>query len=186
MAITLKRLIVDDLDAIPEEHEGDRHELIDGELTVTPVPIIKHQIASMRLVRYLDRHVEHGNLGAVFSAPTGIRLDQHNLLIPDVWFVTRDRLHTLGVKTMDAPPDLVIEILSPGTRRRDLNAKRELYARFSVPEYWIVDPEEETITVLTLVGSGYELVPAGPGGAVKSRVLPALRLTPDMVFAPIT
>ena len=119
MAITLKRLTVDDLDAIAEEHEGDRHELIDGELVVTPVPIMKHQIASMRIVRYLDRHVEDEHLGAVFSAPTGIRLDAHNLLIPDVWFVARDRFHSLGVKTMDAAPDLVVEILSPGTRRRD-------------------------------------------------------------------
>ena len=186
MATTLKRLTVDDLDAIPEEHEGDRHELIDGELVVTPVPIIKHQIVSKRIFRYLDRHVENQNLGEVFAAPTGIRLDEHHLLIPDVWFVARDRLPSLGVKTMDAAPDLVIEILSPGTRRRDLNTKRELYARFRVPEYWIVDPEKEAITVFTLAGSDYDLVPAGPDGAVHSPVLPALRLTPDMVFTPIT
>ena len=62
-------------------------------------------------------------------------------------------------KTIDAAPDLVVEILSPGTRRRDLTTKRELYARFGVQEYWIVDPEARTVTVLALVGDKYEPVP---------------------------
>lgn len=66
MATTVKRFTDDDLEAIPQEREGDRHELIDGELVVTPVPIIKHQIASMNIVSALDRHVRDASLGMEF------------------------------------------------------------------------------------------------------------------------
>lgn len=183
MAITARRLTVEDLDAIPEEHPGDRHELIAGELVVTRVLIIKHQIASMNLVRELGQHVHTRGLGMLFHPQTGIRLADDTLLIPDALFVARDRLRILGAKTVDGPPDLMVEILSPGTRRRDLETKRELYARFGVKEYWIVDPDEETVTVFGLIDEGYEAIPAAADGTIRSRVFPDLALTLGMVFA---
>ena len=85
-------------------------------------------------------------------------------------------------KRLTQPPDLVVEILSPATRRRDLEEKRALYARFGVREYWIVDPNDETVTVLTLVQGHYELVMPADDGVIRSRVLPELRLSPDFVF----
>jgi len=182
MATTIKRLTYDDLEAIPQEREGDRQELIDGELVVTPVPVTKHQIISMNLIRVLDRHVYTAGLGMVLPAQTGIRLTPDNLLIPDISFVAHDRLDVIGPKTIDAPPDLVVEILSPGTRRRDLTTKRDLYARFGVREYWMVDPDARTVTVLALAGDTYEPAPAGEGGAIQSRVLPGLTLALEDVF----
>ena len=182
MAITLRRLTVDDLEAIPEEHEGDRQELIYGELVVSPPPVLRHQIISGNIYSAIDRLVRDSELGTLFHPPTGVRFAADSLLIPDICFVARDRRDVMGVKTIDIPPDLVVEILSPGTRRRDLNDKCELYARFGVREYWIVDPDKRSVTVLTLVDGVYEPVPAGEGSAVRSLVLPHLALTPDAVF----
>ena len=186
MAITARRLTFEDLELIPEEQEGDRHELIDGELIVTPVPVTKHQIISMNLIRVLDRHVHTASLGMVLPAQTGVRLTPDNLLIPDIVFVAKDRLHVIGAKTIDAAPDLVVEILSPGTRRRDLTTKRDLYARFGVQEYWIVDPDTRTVTVLALTGDTYETVPLTNDGMVQFRVLPGLALALTEIFAGIT
>ena len=77
----------------------------------------------------------------------------------------------------------MVEILSPGTRRRDLDIKQALYARFGVQEYWIVDPDAETVRVLALAGDQYEPVAPGEGGAIASRVLPGLTLALNDVFA---
>jgi Uma2 family endonuclease len=183
MATTVRRLTFEDLELIPEEHEGDRQELMDGELVVTPVPLIKHQIVSMNIIFALDRFVRDGGLGRVLHAPTGVRFTPDNLLIPDIVFVSQDRLHIIGPKTIDAAPDLVLEILSPGTRRRDLDIKRALYARFGVQEYWIVDPDARTLSVLALASDKFQPVPGGEGGVITSRVLPGLTLALKDVFA---
>ena len=87
MATTARRLTFEDLELIPEEHEGDRQELIDGELVVTPVHLIKHQIVSMNIISALDRFVRDGGLGRVLHAPTSVWLTLDNLLIPDLVFV---------------------------------------------------------------------------------------------------
>jgi Uma2 family endonuclease len=182
MATTITRLTFDDLESIPAEQEGDRHELINGELIVTPVPIPRHQIISSNIDFALQRHVRENSLGRVLHAPTGVRFTPDNLLIPDIIFTAHDRLHVIGSKYVDAPPDLAVEILSPGTRRRDLTVKRDLYARFGVREYWIVDPEATTVTVLGLVGKGYDHIPTNEEGAVQSRVLPELSLPLEAIF----
>lgn len=182
MAPTTRRLTVEELELLPQEHEGDRQELIDGELVVTPVPIIRHQVVSMNVTRSLDQHVRPRNLGMVFHAPTGIRFSPQDLLIPDICFVSRERLAILGEKTIEAAPDLVVEILSPGTRQRDLTTKRDLYARFGVREYWPVDLDERFMEVLALVGNAYQPLPAREDGSLQSRVLPDLRLTLADVF----
>jgi Uma2 family endonuclease len=185
MAITVKRLTVDDLDAMPEEHEGDRHELIDGELVVSPPPGLRHQTVSSNVVFALELHVRATNAGRVSTAPTGIQLAPDNVLIPDACFVAADRVPATASKYLSEPPDLVVEILSPRTRRRDQGAKRELYARFGVREYWIVDPTARRITILSLAGNRYASLPLSADGAIQSRVLPGLRLHLEEVFAGI-
>ena len=148
----------------------------------TPSPLPKHQIVSRSIFRRLDQHVVANDLGEVYYAPIDIRFTPDNVLIPDIIFIARDRLHVVGSRAVDAAPDLVIEILSPGTRRRDLTTKRELYARFGVREYWPVDPEKRTVEVLTLVGDGYQPVPVREDGSLQSRVLPDVRITINDVF----
>jgi Uma2 family endonuclease len=181
--VVVTRLTYNDLESIPEEHPGDRHEIINGGLVVTPSLAPMHQIVSRALFRLLDRHVAASDLGEVLYAPVDIRFTPDNVLIPDIIYIARDRLHVIGSKTIDAPPDLVVEILSPGTRRRDLDTKRALYARFGVQEYWVVDPEARTVTVLTLTGDRYEPVPPGDDDAIASRVLPGFTLALNDVYA---
>jgi Uma2 family endonuclease len=179
---TTTRLTYADLEAIPREREGDRHELIDGELVVTPSPVPKHQIVSGNVEYALQEHVRASDLGLVLDAPTDVRLTPDNVLIPDILFITRDRLHIIGPRAIDAPPDLVVEILSPGTRQRDLATKRALYARFGVQEYWIIDPETRNGTVLGLVGDQYVPIPLTEDATIASGVLPGLGLTLKSIF----
>lgn len=185
MATTIKHLTYDDLESIPQEREGDRHEIIDGELIVTPAPIPDHQDSSANIFVPMRGHVVERRLGKVYYSPIDIRFTPDNVLNPDIVFVAHDRLHIIGPKAIDGPPDLVVEILSPGTRRRDLTVKRDHYARFGVREYWIVDLDRRTVQVLELVGDAYRLVPLLQGGVIQSRVLPELRLTLQMVFADV-
>lgn len=183
MATTARRLTFEDLELIPEEHEGDRHELIDGGLVVTPSPIPVHQIISANIEYALMRHVRERGLGIVLYAPIDIRFTPENVLVPDIIFIAQNRLHIIGPKTIDAAPDLVVEILSSGTRRRDLDSKRALYARFGVQEYWIVDPDARSLSVLALASDKFEPIPPGDDGAIASRVLPGLTLALNDVFA---
>lgn len=182
MATTARRLTFDDLELIPQEHEGDRHELIDGELIVTPSPMPRHQFVSENITNVLGQFVRERNLGRIAYAPIDIRFTADNVLIPDIIFIARERIHVVGPNTVDAPPDLVVEILSPGTRRRDLTVKRDLYAQFGVPEYWVVDPAARTVMVLERVGNSYQPVPLAEDGTIQSRVLPELILTLETVF----
>jgi Uma2 family endonuclease len=185
MAITARRLTVEDLDLIPEEHPGDRHELIDGELFVSPVPTSKHQDVSLNLTLALGTFIRAQRLGRLYVAPSGVRLHPHTLVVPDLHFIASERLHIISGKGTDGPPDLIIEILSPSTRQYDLSTKRALYARFGVPEYWIVDPIVRSVTVLTLASEAYEALPLLAGGAIESRVLPDLKLTLEQIFEDI-
>ena len=150
MATTVKRLTYDDLESIPQEREGDRHEIIDGELVVTPSPIPNHESITQNIPWALSQVVRKNKLGRLYTAPVDVRLSPDNVLIPDIIFVARERRQIVGAKVIEAAPDLVVEILSPGTRRRDLGVKRGLYARFGVREYWIVDPDERSVTVLVV------------------------------------
>ena len=182
MATTAKRLTYDDLESIPQEREGDRHEIINGELVVTPSPVPRHQIVLTNLIFRLQSHIEAEELGMLLPAPTDIRLSSGNVLIPDLSFTLKRREDIIGLKAVEGPPDLVIEILSPGTRRRDLTTKRALYVGFGVSEYWLVDPEARTVTVLVLAGDRYETLPIGKDNRIQSRILPGLALDLPAVF----
>jgi Uma2 family endonuclease len=186
MATTIERLTYDDLETIPLERDVDRQEIIDGELVVTPAPIPTHQIVSRSCFRRLDRHVVEHDLGEVFYAPVDIRFTPDNVLNPDIVFVAHDRLHIIGPKAIDGPPGLVVEIMSPGTRRRDLTVKRGPYARYGVREYWIVDPDRRTVVTLALVGDVYESLSPREDGSLQSRVFPDLRLSLDDLFEGIS
>jgi Uma2 family endonuclease len=130
----------------------------------------------------LDTLVRNANLGTILPGPIGVRFTTDNVLIPDMIFVVRGRRHVIGPKVVDAPPDLIVEVLSDETRKRDLKVKRDLYARFGVQEYWIVDPEARTVSVLALVGARFESIPLTEDRAIQSWILPELRLTVEAVF----
>lgn len=177
MATTVPRLTYDELELRREapEHERNRLELIDGEVVVTPAPETGHQLVSMSLAAALDRFVRPARLGWVLAAPIDVRLSDTNVVQPDVCFVSREQRDIIIRRGLDGPPDLLVEILSPATRGRDLGAKRELYGRFGVPEYWIVDPRSRSVEVLTLRDGAYAPL-AIEGGVVRSAALPGFAM----------
>lgn len=176
-----RTLTVADLYAMPERARGERLELVEGELLVNPAPAIRHQRVSMNLLYHLSVHVRSLRLGWV-SDNAGVHLDERTYVIPDVVFVERKRQNIIGSANIEAAPDLVCEILSPSSRRSDLLTKRSLYERIGVREYWIVDPDAQSVTVLALESGSYVEVARDGEGAISSRVLPDLRLSLREVF----
>jgi len=99
-------------------------------------------------------------------APLDVVLSVENLLQPDILFICKERLDIITDKNIQGAPDLVIEILSSATAERDRGLKKKLYAKFGVREYWLVDPDKETIEVLTLAEEGFESIKAYQGGEI--------------------
>ena len=109
-------------------------------------------------------------------------MDERTYVIPDMVFVARERQNIIGSANIEAAPDLVCEIVSPSSLRSDLLTKRSLYAQIGVREYWIVDPEVQTVAVLKLESASFVEITPGEPGEISSRVLPNLRLSLAEVF----
>lgn len=169
---------------MPDSERGERYELIDGELFLNPAPRSRHQSVSHNLVLHLGTYVRSNRLGRVRDN-SGVRVSESTYVIPDVVFVSRDRVSIFGEESIEAAPDLVCEILSPSTRRQDLITKRALYSRIGVLEYWLIDPDARSVSVLVLKGGSYSELTSDEPGVVPSRVLPGLRLRLDDVFEDI-
>jgi Uma2 family endonuclease len=156
-----------------------RYEILDGELIMTPAPSTLHQQMATELGYQLVGFVKEHNLGRVYYAPTDVVLAPKQVVQPDLLFVRADRVaEVVGERAIQGTPDLVVEIISPSSTHTDHFRKRVLYERFGVPEYWIVDPANRSIEVLTLREEGYELFSfAAESGSVSSHVLPGLSVT---------
>lgn len=176
-----RSLTVSDLYAMPESGRGERYELIDGALVVNPAPVSRHQTVSSNLGFHLSVHVRANRPGWVRNN-SGVYIDERTYVIPDIVFIARERQNIIGSTNIEAAPDLVCEILSPSSRRSDVLTKRSLYARIGVREYWIVDPDAQSVTVLALESGSYVEVAPGNPGEISSRVLPNLRLSLNEVF----
>ena len=142
------RLTYDDFVHFPDD--GNRHELIDGVHHVAPSPDVRHQVIVVRLVVEIATYLKQHPVGRVFVAPLDVVLSNHDVVEPDVLFVATDQTEMLTEKNVQGPPALVVEVLSPSTRKRDAQAKRRLFERAGVREYWLVDPELDTVQVLRL------------------------------------
>lgn len=147
------RLTYADWAASPDD--GLRREIIGGELFVTPPPAIKHQRISREIEFRLLNYLREGDRGEVLNAPVGLRLSDEDVVEPDLVVVLTESRATIGEQAIFGAADLVVEILSPGTAKRDLFVKRALYESSGVREYWIVDPEGRTVEVLRLDGAVY-------------------------------
>ena len=169
-------------DYLKTPDDGQRYELIDGEIFVGPSPIKLHQRASRILTNTIDRAVTRFGIGEVFSAPMDVRLAENVVVQPDIIFVRfGSPADDPDEERIAGAPDLLVEILSSSNRGHDLLRKRELYARFGVPEYWIVDPINRTIETLSLSGGEYESLPHHRG-LMNSKVLPDLRFNISAFF----
>ena len=163
--------------------DDERWELIDGELFRMPSPNIAHQRTSMRLFLLVAPFVENRNLGEVFNAPTDVVLSDHDTVEPDLLFISKERMGIIGTLNVQGAPDLVVEIHSPSTAQRDLTAKRELYARHGVKEYWPIDPVARTVTVLLLRdGEFVEVDVYKEGDTVTSPTLEGFSFRVEEIF----
>ncbi len=133
-----------------------RFELIDGELIpMAPSPSWLHQSSAFTIGRRMFDFVESKGIGEVGIAPFDVVLTETDVVQPDVFYVSRERSHTITAANIQGAPDLVVEVLSPSTSERDRNYKRELYERSGVGEYWMVDTSARSITVLILRNGKY-------------------------------
>jgi Uma2 family endonuclease len=160
MASNIKHLMtVADLDAFPDD-DGKRYELIEGELFVSCAPGLPHQLVLSNLIAKFAVYLEQNPIGTIVPGP-GAVFSSYDAVIPDLVFVTNERWDSIvGNDRFVAAPDLVIEIVSPGSenRARDLKAKRRLYGKYGVQEYWIVDGENRSVMVFRLQGTVLEQV----------------------------
>jgi Uma2 family endonuclease len=119
-------------------------ELIDGKLIMSAPPVPLHQRLNRRFVILLDDLIPDGE---IFYAPIGVYFDAENIPEPDIVWVSENSKCVVGDKVLEGPPELIIEIFSPGTATRDKREKYQLYERYGVPEYWMVDPISQDVQV---------------------------------------
>ena len=157
-------------------------ELWDGELIMSPAPSFYHQKVVLRFYRQLYDWVSSRKLGEVVTGPIDMVLSPHRVTQPDVVFISRDRLGII-TKTINGPVDLAAEIISLGNRNRDRIEKRDLYEQYGVREYWLIDPEAQTVEVLHLESGRYQLFTRGtPGQKAASKLLPDFEMDIAALF----
>jgi len=161
-----------------------RYELLDGNLIMVPAPNVKHQRVQGNLYYHLRLFITEHEPGELLPAPCDVVLSDSDVVQPDLLFISRERRHLLsGGENVQGAPDLVIEILSPSTADKDRGIKRELYGRYGVTEYWLVDPMAETISIHRQRGGVLAATSTlGRGQTLRSRLLIGLELQLDDVF----
>ena len=170
-----------DYKSLPES-ETKRYELLEGELVMVPSANTYHQRISGNLEFMLRDFVEKNKLGEVLYAPLDVHLGE-DVVQPDILFISKERSKIITEEEIHGAPDLVIEIFSPTTAERDRTYKETLYARHKVREYWMVDPEEKTIQVMTLGKAGFESFGThGKTDTLKSLIFPELTIKLSKVF----
>ncbi len=180
MTITTRRLTYEDLLKTPDDL--NRYEIIDGELIVSPAPRISHQRAAFNLASMLRLYVLEHRLGEVFIAPLDIKLTEHDIVEPDILFVSDSRRSIVEDAFITAAPDLVVEVLSPSSRNRDRGPKMALYERSGVSEYWLADPDTKVLMIFALVDTSYVRVAPDDRGRLRTTVVTDLVIAPDDLF----
>jgi Uma2 family endonuclease len=178
------KLTYDDFVLFPDD--GQRHELIDGEHYVTPSPNLKHQAISRNILTSIGFYLRNHPVGRIYAAPLDVVFSHFDVVEPDLLFVAETRREVLTAANVQGAPDLVVEIGSPSTRRRDEKLKHRLYERFGVSEYWVVDPDIDVIAVYRLMDGEYlraQELSFDRGDVITTPLLPGLEIPLAVVFA---
>jgi Uma2 family endonuclease len=170
-------------DLVEMPDDGKRREIIGGELIVSPAPTAGHQDVVANLHILLHEYArEHG--GHIYLAPFDVVLGRYDVVQPDLLYISASRPRVpLEKHALEEPPDLVVEVVSPGTGWIDRTRKMALYATFGVPEFWITDPVRRVVVVHVLQGEEYSAVEPDADGLIPSQALAALRVDPKAVFS---
>ncbi len=148
------KLTYDDYLLFPDD--GNRHELIDGEHYVTPSPRLNHQGVSGNIYLLIASWLEAHPIGRVYYAPVDLVFSNFDVVEPDLLYLSNERHAQIATpKNMQGAPELVVEIGSPATRKRDETIKKRLYERSGVEEYWVVDPETDVVRVYRREAEGF-------------------------------
>ena len=178
------KLTYDDFVLFPDD--GMRHELIDGEHYVTPSPNRKHQKVSGNLFLLIGSWLEQRPIGQLFYAPFDVVFSRFDVVEPDLLYMSNERAtEVLTQANVQGAPEIVIEIGSPGTRKRDETIKRRLYERTGVSEYWIVDPDIDVVRVYRRQGDEFDRpieLRAESGDVLTTPRLPELQLPLARIF----
>jgi Uma2 family endonuclease len=163
------RVTAEEFFTLPETNTPT--ELIDGEVIVSPTPTPKHQDSSGNIFfLFKQRAIESG--GRAYAAPLEVYFDEYNIPQPDVMFLAPDTKCVVGDKHLIGAPDLIVEVLSPGTAKQDKRDKFLLYERHGVREYWIVDAHNESVEVYQLVEGSFTLMGTYfPGETLTSSIV---------------
>jgi len=157
-------------------------ELSEGRLIISPSPTPKHQRIVKKLSFLMDEYIEVNNLGEILTAPLDVRLRKGVIRKPDIAFMSKEHKRRITAKRWGIP-DLVVKVLSKGNKRQDRLEKFEEYQIAGVPEYWIVDPFQQTIEVFALENKAYTLYGKfGIGEMAHSKLLTGFQVAVDRVF----
>jgi Uma2 family endonuclease len=184
MAIQSRSLTYDDLQRMRETRH-ERLELIDGELFVTPSPSPMHQDISGNLYTLFRNVVFESGRGRAYYAPLDVRLDENTVVQPDLIIILSDRSPVLTTARVEGVPSLAVEIISPSTSAYDRVTKRDVYARSSVPEYWLVDPDAKTVTIFSDPQDGRYQTEQTVSDVAISATIPELSADLKALFAPV-
>jgi len=177
-----RKVTYTDLESWPDD--GRRYELYDGEVYVCPAPTPRHQVAIGELYAHMRTYARRTGGIALFS-PIDIVFTEHNVLQPDICFFQASRRHFVTPdKAIRVAPDVVVEVISPSTVWNDLGRKKATFARFGVPEYWLVDPHIDRIERYSHVAAEYErTLSVGPREQFESVVLAGFSCPIDSLFS---
>ena len=164
--------------------DDKRYELVEGDLLLVPAPNLRHQRILRELEVAICIYLRSHPLGELFFSPCDVVLSEINVVQPDLIFVSTERMTILTEANIQGSPDLVVEILSPSTQQRDRGIKQNLYARYGVREYWIINPENKTVEVLSWTETGYRIEAVlQEGGTLNSGLFPDLNIKLSEIFA---
>ncbi|HEY0556551.1 MAG TPA: Uma2 family endonuclease [Thermoanaerobaculia bacterium] len=177
------KLTYRDYALLPED--GKRHEIVNGEHYVTPAPFLSHQKLVFRLTLRVGGFIETNRLGLFFFAPADVLLSDHDIVQPDLFFISSERASIAAEKNVEGAPDLVIEILSRSTSRLDKGPKLQAYDRTGVAEYWIFDPFRQGVQAWKRTDGGLHPQPflsAAARDVLTSPLLPGFELPLAEIF----
>jgi Uma2 family endonuclease len=165
--------------------DGKRRQILDGELFVASSPLTRHQRVIVRVFEALRRWDQANPGGEVFLSPLAVTLGPRTVLEPDLFYVAPESMHKVVERGIEGAPELVVEVLSPSTRRFDEVKKRRRYARARVCEYWVMDPESDAVRVNRRDGDHFQSLPELRGDDVlRTPLLPGFEAVVAHFFPP--